>query len=65
VPVIVRAKQDDSNDDLIRKFKRKVLQDQVLIEVRKREFYKKPSTLKKEKRNEIERRKKYESKVQE
>ncbi len=65
MPVIVRAKQDDSNDDLIRKFKRKVLQDQVLIEVRKREFYKKPSTLKKEKRNEIERRKKYESKVQE
>lgn len=58
MPVVVRAKKDDSNDDVIRRFKKQVVQDQLLTEVRKREYYKKPSRLKQEKRKEIEHRKK-------
>lgn len=63
MPVSVKAKKDESNDDVIRKFKKKVVQDQILTEVRKREFYKKPSVIKKEKFNEIKRKRKYEEKM--
>ena len=58
MPVVVKAKRDDSNDDVIRRFKKQVIQDQVLTETRKHEFYKKPSRLKQEKRKELEHRKK-------
>lgn len=58
MPLVVRAKKDDRNDDVIRKFKKKVLQDQVLTEVKKREFYKKPSQVKNEKRKELLHKKK-------
>lgn len=61
--VSVKAKKDESNDDVIRKFKKKVVQDQILNEVRKREFYKKPSVIKKEKFNEMKRKRKYEEKM--
>ncbi len=58
MPIVVRAKKDDRNDDLIRRFKKKVIQDQVLTEIKKREFYKKPSQIRKEKKIEIQRKKK-------
>ena len=54
----MKAKKDDRNDDLIRQFKKKVIQDQVLTELKKREFYKKPSQIKKEKKIEVQRRRK-------
>ncbi len=58
LPIIVKAKKDDRNEDLIRKFKKKVVQDQVLTEIKKREFYKKPSQIRKEKKKELQRKKK-------
>lgn len=63
MPISVKAKKDESNDDIIRKFKKKVVQDQILTEIRKREYYKKPSVIKKEKFNEIKRKRKYEEKM--
>ncbi len=57
LPIIVKAKKDDRNEDLIRRFKKKVIQDQVLTEIKKREFYKKPSQIRKEKKKELERKK--------
>lgn len=56
MPVVVKAKRDESTDSVVRRFKKKVIQDQILTELRKREFYKKPSVIKKEKRNEAKRR---------
>jgi len=58
MPVVVKAQPGDSSDQVIRKFKKKVLQDQLLTELRDREFYKKPSVRKKEKMAEFKRRKK-------
>ncbi len=57
LPIVVKAKKDDRNEDLIRRFKKKVIQDQVLTEIKKREFYKKPSQIRKEKKKELERKK--------
>lgn len=54
---IVKAGPTDSNDQVIRKFKKKVLVDDVLTEIKKREFYKKPSVEKKEKLKELRRKK--------
>lgn len=56
MPITVKAKGNESADSVIRRFKKKVIQDQVLTELRRREFYKKPSTLKKEKLNEVKRK---------
>lgn len=58
MPIIVKAKKDESTDSIIRKFKKKVLNEDILTEVRKREFHMSPSVIRKEKKNEI-RRKKY------
>ncbi len=56
--IIVRAKPNESADQVIRKFKKKVQQAQLLTNIRDREFYKKPSVVKKEKLAELRRRKK-------
>ncbi len=53
---VVKAKQDERADSIIRRFKKKVLESQILTELKKREFYKKPSEKRKEKRKELERR---------
>jgi ribosomal protein S21 len=58
MPVVVKAQPGDSADHVIRKFKKKVLQNQILTEVREREYYKKPSIRKKEKLSEFKRRQK-------
>lgn len=63
MPVTVKAKANDSADALIRKFKRKVLVEDVLGETRKREFHQTDAMKRKERKNEI-RRKKYVEKMQ-
>jgi ribosomal protein S21 len=55
---IVVAGPQDTNDQIIKKFKKKILQDDLLNELKKKEFYKKPSEIRKEKLNEFRRRKK-------
>ncbi len=54
---VVKAKPDEQADSIIRRFKKKVLESQILTELRKREYYKKPSEEKKERKKELERRK--------
>jgi len=58
MPTIVTAKPGDSVDQVIKKFKKKVLQEDILTLVREREYYKKPSVVKKEKLRELKKRKK-------
>lgn len=53
---VVKAEPQDTNEQLIKKFKKEVQKDQVLEEVNKRRFYRPPSLEKKEKRAEIRRR---------
>ena len=48
MPTVVRKKPGQSDDKLIADFRKKVLNDDVLIELKKREFYRKPSILKQE-----------------
>lgn len=55
--IIVKAKKDESPDGVIRRFKKKVMNEDVLNEVRKREFHKSPAVLRKERNNEIKRKK--------
>lgn len=52
---VVKAKADEPSDSVIRRFKKQVLVDDILTEIRKREFYKKPSQEKQERRKERER----------
>ena len=46
---VVRKAPGDTEDKLIAKFKKKVLAEQLLNELKDREFYKPPSVRKKEK----------------
>jgi len=45
---VVRKTPGDTEDKLIAKFRKKVAADQILIEIKEREFYKPPSVRKKE-----------------
>jgi small subunit ribosomal protein S21 len=63
MPIIVKAQPGDSTDQLIRNFKKRVLQDQLLTELKEREFYKKPSMIKKEKQAEFKRLRKRRQKL--
>ena len=49
MPTVVRKKPGQSDDKLIADFRKKVLGDDVLVELKKREFYRKPSLIKQEK----------------
>ena len=49
MPTVVRKKPGQSDDKLIADFRKKVLNDEILLEMKKREFYKKPSVVKQEK----------------
>jgi ribosomal protein S21 len=60
VATVVRAKKDEHNDSVIRRFKKQVLVDQILTELKKRDYYIKPSQIRKEKKKEIERLKRRE-----
>jgi len=61
--VIVKAGPGESADQVIRKFKKKILQNQLLTQLKDLEFYKKPSVRKKEKMAEFKRRKKRRQKM--
>ncbi|MCJ7792707.1 MAG: 30S ribosomal protein S21 [Candidatus Marinimicrobia bacterium] len=54
---IVRKKPGESDDKLIAKFRKKVQYEQLLTEIKEREYYKKPSVKKKERLAESRRRK--------
>lgn len=54
--IIVKAQPGDSTDQIIKKFKKLILQDQLLTQLKEKEFYKKPAILKKEKLVELRRR---------
>lgn len=58
MPTVVRAKPGDSVDQVIKKFKKKVQQEDILTVIREKEFYKKPSVLRKEKLAEKRRKRK-------
>lgn len=63
MPIIVKAKKDESVDGLLRRFKKKVLTENIIEEVREREFHKSPAVKRKERNNEIK-RKKYSERMQ-
>ena len=50
MPKVVRKKPGDSEDKLIAAFRKKVLADDIINELKKREFYQKPSRLRYEKK---------------
>ena len=52
---VVKAKADEPSASVIQRFKKQVLADDILGEIKKREFYKKPSEERKERRKERER----------
>lgn len=52
----VKAQPGDTSDSLIRKFMRKVVNDEILLDVRKHEFYQKPAEIRKQKRQELKHR---------
>ena len=56
--LIVKAKPGESTNQVIRKFKKKVQKDQILTTIREKQFYKKPSVIKKEKLKEAKKRNK-------
>ncbi len=45
MPTIVRKKPGQSDDKLIADFRKKVMNDEVLLELKKREHYYKPSQI--------------------
>jgi ribosomal protein S21 len=49
LPTVVRKKAGQSDDKLIADFRKKVISDEILIELKQREFYRKPSIIKQEK----------------
>jgi small subunit ribosomal protein S21 len=54
--VNVKVRDGESIDEAIRRFKRECEKNGVMQEIKKREFYKSPSVLKKEKLAEIKRK---------
>lgn len=48
MPTVVRKRPGQSDDKLIADFRKKVLADDLIEEIKKREFYKKPSVIKQE-----------------
>lgn len=54
--VFVKAQPGDTSDALIRKFMRKVLNEGILQDLKKREHYIKPSEKRKDEKKELKRR---------
>jgi len=57
MPTVVRKRPGQSEDKLIADFRKKILQDEVLVELKEKEFHKKPSILKQERIKERRKRK--------
>jgi len=49
MPTVVHKKPGQSEDRLIADFRKKVLSDEIILELKKREFYRKPSLVKQDK----------------
>jgi ribosomal protein S21 len=56
--VVVTKKKGENKDSMFRKFSKIIIEEEIADEVRKRLFYKKPSTLRKEKESQIPQRRK-------
>ena len=56
MPIIVKAKKDENADSVIRRFKKKVMTEDVVNEVRKREFHKTDALKRKERNAEFKRK---------
>ena len=56
--VFVKKMPGDSDDSLIRKFSRKVMNEGILQEAKRRKFYLKPSLARKQKKEDARRMKK-------
>ncbi len=54
--VIIKAGARDNTDSVLRKFQKRIIAEGIVQEIRKREFYKKPSMLKQEYRAERRRK---------
>lgn len=54
---VIKAKKDEPAMSVIRRFKKQVQQDQILKEFKKKEYYVKPSQVRKEQKKEWEREK--------
>jgi len=54
--IVVKAGPQDTNDQVIRKFKKKVMVDQILITLKEKEYFKKPSVKKQERLKELDRK---------
>lgn len=54
--VNVRVREGESIDDAIRRFKRECERNGIIQEIKKREFYKPPSVVRKEKKAESKRK---------
>ena len=54
--IFVKAEPGDTTDSVIRKFTKKIISEGFLLELKKKEFYQKPSEIKKEALKEIKRR---------
>ncbi len=52
----VKAQPGDTSDSLIRKFIRKVTNDDLLFDLRKKDFYQKPAEIRKIAKKELKRR---------
>ena len=64
MPTIVKAKKDESPDSVIRRFKKRILIDDILNLVKKKEFYIKPALLRKEKKKELAKKLRRERSIQ-
>ncbi len=51
MPVVVKAKKNDSTGSLIRRFKKAVKAEDIVQKARDRQYYKKPSTIKAERKS--------------
>jgi len=54
--IVVKAGPQDTNDQVIRKFKKKVMVDQILTTLKEKEYFKKPSVKKQERLKELDRK---------
>lgn len=53
--IIVKKGPGDTDDKLIAKFRKKVMAEEILLELKDREFYKPPSLIRKERKAALKR----------
>ena len=53
---IIKAKKDENTDNVIRRFKKRILIDDILNLVKRKEFYLKPALQRKEQKKELKKK---------